>query len=149
MAVPESIVLDASAALDWFDPAGRGSYSESLRIAIYDKAVQPVAPFHFEYECAAVLTRWYRSKKITRALLDSAANQLAVLQMQLQAIPANTADLVALALKYRLTPFDAMYIHVAATEGAASATLDGGLIEACKSHKIKHWQTAGKVNSRS
>lgn len=149
MAVSETVVLDASVALDWFDPDGRGNYSETLRIAIYSEAVRSIAPFHFQYECAAVLMRWYRSKKITRELLDAAANQLAVLQIQMQMIPANTADLVALALKYRLTPFDAMYIHIAAAKGAALATLDGGLVEACKSHKLKHWQPAGKAGVRA
>ena len=57
MAASETVVLDASTVLDWFDHDGRGSYADSLRTAIYCEAIQPIAPFHFQYECATVLMR--------------------------------------------------------------------------------------------
>ncbi len=144
MAVTETVVLDASAALDWFNPAGTGSYSSELRAAIRSGAIEPVTPFHFDLECASVLTRWYRSKHITRAALESAVNQLTVMQTRVLAIPATPAELTTLALKYHLSPYDAMYFHIAVSEGASLATLDGGLIEACRSHKVRHWQAAVK-----
>lgn len=111
-----------------------------MRQAIDRNQIQPIAPAHFDHECAAVLMRWYRSNKITRARLEFACNQLAALQIQIHAYPSNAAELVALALRYRLTPFDAVYFDMAVTEAVPIATLDGGLMQAAKSFKIKYWQ---------
>lgn len=86
------------------------------------------------------------------AALESAVNQLTVMQIRLlaiPAIPATPAELTALALKYHLSPYDAMYFHIAVSEGASIATLDGGLITACKSHKVRHWQAAVKPRGPS
>lgn len=92
MAGPERVVIDASIALDWFDPSGRGAYATPVRQAIDEKQIQPIAPTHFDFECAAVLMRWYRSEKITRALLEFSSNQLAALQIQIHAYPSNAAE---------------------------------------------------------
>ena len=108
---------------------------------MHEKQIQPIAPMLFDLECAAVLMRWYRSEKIKRALLEFSSNQLAALQIQIHAYPSNTAELVALALRYRLPPFDAVYFDMAVTEVVPIATLDGGSAQAAKSFKQGRWKT--------
>lgn len=138
-----ALVLDANVAVDWFIPSGPGeAYSAGLVELALRGQVAFHVPLNFEVEVTGQLVRHHRSKpKLypVRWLKDSLA-ALDSLPIAQHALGLNFQVLGDLAMSYRLTSYDVQYFHLARMLELPIASRDRGIVSACGTWNVLHWQ---------
>jgi predicted nucleic acid-binding protein len=137
------LVLDANVALDWFLPSEIGSaYSNPLANEASQGKVRFHVPLHFDVEVCGQLVKSHRRKPepYSKKWLDTCLDTLDVLPVDTHAIGVNFRVLGDLARAYGLTVYDVPYFHLARMLEIPIASRDRGIIAACKSWHVVHWQ---------
>lgn len=130
------IALDASFALAWshLDEATSEIDSVMARVAVEGGIVPALWPI----EVANGLEMAVRRKRIDAAARDRVVANLHRLPITIEAIDPQRVwvDAAALAARYRLTVYDAVYFEVAVRRRLPFATLDKELIAAARAEKV-------------
>ncbi|MGH9590867.1 MAG: type II toxin-antitoxin system VapC family toxin [Terracidiphilus sp.] len=132
-----SLVLDSSVTAAWF-------YSEETTPAV--RQVQTAvaangawAPSLWKLEIANLLQMGVRRRRTDAAFRDAALADLALLPIQLDAETGRQAwgATLHLAVRHRLTLYDAAYLELAKRRGLPLATLDTDLRAAAHTEKVQ------------
>jgi len=128
-----AFVLDNSVTMRWCFENTSNAYAENIlqQLASGGSALAPVL---WRYEVAAVLAKAERSGTVSAV---KAADFLAALQAFDIVIDQDGTDRVLtevyrLAIAYRLTGYDAVYLELALRKNLPLATLDADLAQACR-----------------
>ncbi len=128
-----SLVIDASILAAWFldeksDPRVEAAFDTVARI-------ETLAPTLFFYEIRNALLVSERRNRITEAMSAAFLRDLGLLPIRLE--PAgDSASLMTLARKRKLTVYDAAYLELAKREGLPLATLDRALEKAAAAEGV-------------
>ncbi len=136
--MPLELVLDASVSLAWFlkETPDRAAYAASVSSAAADGAILHV-PLQWGIEVGHVLLREHRRKALTSARLHQALEDLDSFDIRMHLEPYTPQSIVALANKYHLQGYDALYFDLAKTLALPLATLDGGHEAAARVHGVE------------
>lgn len=138
------IVHDASVAVAWH-------VHQSPQLTRYAGAVSDLAetekvtfcvPPVWDYEVASTLTRLHRDQRngFTLVQLRHAVATLGRMNIDVHTFTSSVGEVVGLAMRYRLSGYDALYLDLADRLDAPLATYNKALIAACRQFKIKHYQ---------
>jgi predicted nucleic acid-binding protein len=132
------LVLDASVSLAWFlkESPDRAEYAASVSAAAASGAILHV-PMQWGIEVGHVLLREHRRRTLTNARLQQALEDLDSFDIRVHLEPHTPRSIVALANKYHLQGYDALYFDLARALGMPLATLDGGHEAAAKAHGVR------------
>jgi len=128
-----SLVIDASILAAWFldeksDPRVEAAFDTVARI-------ETLAPTLFFYEIRNALLVSERRNRITEAMSAAFLRDLGLLPIRLE--PAgDSASLMTLARRRKLTVYDAAYLELAKREGLPLATLDRALEKAAAAEGV-------------
>jgi predicted nucleic acid-binding protein len=130
-------VLDASVVLGAFLPDER--HEESIVLFFPKKDVAFHAPEIWRAETGNGLLMTTRRNRLSIASLDRVLEELSALVVTIDSLTGHHAwnDTMALALKHRLTLYDACYLELAKRLGAQLATLDGRLAAAAELEDVE------------
>lgn len=122
-------VIDASVTTCWLMP----DETDARATAAYDRLEETdaVAPAIWWFETRNVLVVNERRGRIDRAAVDRACKLLGELPVVIDREPDET-NLLRLALRHRLTIYDAAYLDLAIRRNAPLATLDDALSRAAE-----------------
>ena len=131
------LVLDASVSLAWFlkETPERAAYAAAVSGAAADGAILHV-PVQWGIEMGHVLLREQRRKVLKRGKLQQALEDLDSFDIRVHFELFTPRRVVALARRYHLQGYDALYFDLARTLGLPLATLDHGHRQAAKVHKV-------------
>ena len=134
----ERFVLDASVALEWFLPGGAhtSSYAADVLRSIESGELSPAVPELWHFELASALLAAKRDHRISAAKLRNAASQLTALQPETLSIQLTASQLIDAGGRYHLQGYDAVYFELARRLRAPIASLDGGIMAACRAHGV-------------
>ncbi len=123
-------VLDASVVAAWFLPDQRTASADRLLGETHQHRF--LAPHIFPVEVLNLLLTAERKARISAASTARAFTALWSLNLTVAEAgrPESVGELLTLAREDRLTAYDALYLQLAQTSGAALATRDGELISA-------------------
>lgn len=125
-----SFVLDASVSLTWFFEDEFSDYTRRVRAALM--AERAMAPWIWCVEVANGLVVAERRGRIEAAKVDRASTLLAALPVDVDTSAPNPSRLLEICRRHQRTAYDAVYLDLARREGYPLATVDAGLIQACK-----------------
>lgn len=129
------VVTDSSVMLSAFLDDEQEAYALWLRAQIREKAVQGIVPPLFFSETANGFLMACRRKRLDHLRLREILAELLVLPLTVTTIP-DPQTTVDLAEKHTLTFYDATYLHLAISERARLATLDGALARAAQLENV-------------
>jgi predicted nucleic acid-binding protein len=134
----ERFVLDASVALEWFLPGGAqaASYAAEVLRLIESGESSPAVPELWHFEMASALLVAKRDRRISATRLRNAAAQLMALQPETLSIQLTASQLIDVGTRYHLQGYDAVYFELARRLKAPIASLDGGIMAACRAHGV-------------
>jgi predicted nucleic acid-binding protein len=126
-------VLDASVVLTWCFPDENAGLAQHVAHR-FKQGDTALAPSFWPHEVLNALLAGEKRKRISKEMIRSFLDDLAVLPVTLEQIPAGIVfDRVqSLSRKHGLTAYDAAYLDLALENGLALATLDEALVRACK-----------------
>jgi predicted nucleic acid-binding protein len=126
-------VLDASVVLTWCFPDENSPVAQQVA-DLFKQGDTAVAPSFWPHEVLNALLAGEKRKRISREMIRSFLDDLAVLPVTLEQIPTEVVfdRIQSLSRKHVLTAYDAAYLDLALKNGLALATLDEALIRACK-----------------
>ena len=128
------IVIDASVALSWvFEDELDGLARESAERVTRETAVVPAI---FAAEITNALLSAARKKRIERADLESALRRMAQLPIKIDTAVLDLSLEVRLAIKHRLTIYDALYLALACRHGLPLLTRDDALGAAAVAERV-------------
>jgi len=129
-----NLVVDANVVLCWYllSPQRKQEYAKGVLRALLERDLQIAVPQTWDVEVGAVLLKRSRQKG-EGALRPDGLNQ-AVLSL------ATFEVHVGGAVRYGCSGYDALYLHTALKLNCPLATLDGGLIAACKRAGVEVFQ---------
>ena len=127
-------VIDCSVAVAWYLEDERTTYTDSILEAATSN-FKPVAPRIWAYELRNVLLTAVRRNRIT---LDHATNFLRVIERARIHLtdPVSYDRIVDLAVRHRLTYYDAAYLDLALREALPLASLDDALCNAARAADV-------------
>jgi predicted nucleic acid-binding protein len=129
----KAFVLDASLALEWF--AANASKAALAKRALLDDHVA-VVPHLWRYEVMNAVTTWQRRGSISSA--ESVWILSEVIRLPYAIVDeGDPTSIVSLAAAYRLSAYDASYLHVAMITGEPIATLDVALRKAARTAGVQ------------
>ena len=127
-----SMVIDASVTAAWFlvDEITPEHQRLLERVEMEEASV----PAHWHLEVASCLINAARRGRIAEASVPMALVELSTLPVHVDALTGHYAweRTTQLALKHRLTPYDAAYLELASRMGLPLATLDVALARAAR-----------------
>ena len=128
-----NFVVDASVAAAWFlsDETNERTHSILMRLETW----RALVPTLFWFEITNTLLFGLRHSRIELAGVEDALVALRSLPIDSDSQPSD-ADILHLAVKHRLTAYDASYLAIAIREHIPLATLDNALAAAAKSESI-------------
>jgi len=131
-------VLDASVCLAWFLEASPDQKQHAGKIAelIMNGAV-PAIPALFVYEVGSRLVKAQRAKEISQTKLTQVLRHLEQIPHDVHHTSIGASDVVQRAKDYNLSGYDAIYFDLAINLGVPIATVDKGILSACKRFKHK------------
>ena len=121
-------VLDNSVVSGWFIQNQATSYSEAIAVRLQDD--RAVVPALWELEFSNVLRTACLRKAMTAQAAQSVIAQIVSLPIAVDRHPVPPSELLALALRFGLTTYDAAYLELALRLQLPIATLDAPLREA-------------------
>ena len=133
-----ALVLDASTAISWCLEETQTPYANAVLNSISDGAAVHV-PHIWPLEVTNALVKAMRRREITREELFQYVRQLAFLPVQVdldQVFERTFNEVLALALRYQLTSYDAAYLELAHRRGFPLAASDGNLLQAARAIKV-------------
>jgi predicted nucleic acid-binding protein len=127
-------VLDNSVTMRWCFDGGSNDYADDILRQLESQARAAVVPVLWRYEVSAVLARaqvrdLLPAPRAAEFLEDLAALNITV---DLDGIQRILAEVHAIAIRYRLTAYDASYLELALRRDLPIATLDAELRDACR-----------------
>ena len=127
-----ALVLDVSIAAKWYLPDEQSRYADAL----LDRVVSEGAfvPALFRWEIESVLVSAERASRIQADDVDAALDSLRDLPivLKLRGDRFFSGNEVRLARHYDLTPYDAAYLSLAASQNIPLATFDDALAYAAR-----------------
>lgn len=134
----ERFVLDASVALAWFldESSANKRYASDILDRI-NAGAEVLVPEHWHYEVGSVLVRVYRDRALSRSRLGAAVALLDAMTIRTVTMGIRASTVIALAQRYHLQGYDALYFHLAVTRALPIATIEGGLRTACAAHAVE------------
>lgn len=137
-----ALVLDASVSVAWFlkDTADRAAYAANVAELAAGGTVLHV-PGQWGLEMGHVLLREHRRGTFRKTRLNQALADLEALDIRVHLEPYSARQIVALAERYNLQGYDALYFDLARALSLPLATLDDGQREAAKVHGVKLLQS--------
>lgn len=137
----QAFVLDASVAIDWYFPDRRANteYARQVLSYIIETAADVYVPDIFNMEVAQFLTvkRRTPAAKFGASALRAAFDRLDAIGLRVIARPLTYRDIYAAAESFHVQAKDAPYISLAQLMALPLATLDKGLISACRNHDVE------------
>lgn len=121
-------VIDNSVVCGWLFESQSTDYSR--RVATLLRTRSAVAPALLRLEYANVLRTACRRGHFVAQQAQAALRELARLPIDIDASPVDGAALLALALRFDLTAYDAAYLDLALRRQLPIATQDGALAAA-------------------
>ncbi len=130
------IVIDASAALAWTLKSQRTVAS----LAFLSRAAEDIfiSPFVFPWETRNVMLRLLHRGRLTRIDYDEAVAGLGQYAIQIET-PFAAEQVELLALREKLSLFDAAYLSLALGRGLSLASRDDGLLAAAERSGVRIW----------
>ena len=135
--------VDASVALAWYlpDTDANYHYARAVRLAQWRGQISPAVPDFWSAEIAYRLLKASRSKPSPLVIpLDEAAAALDRFPRNTYATPQSVTEIAALAQRYQLQGWDALYFDIAVRHRSMLATLDGGLKTAARRFGVALWE---------
>ena len=126
-------VLDASVVLTWCFPDENADLAQHVAHR-FKQGDTALAPSFWPHEVLNALLAREKRKRISKEMIQSFLDDLAVLPVTLEQIPAGIVfdRIQSLSRKHGLTAYDAAYLDLALENGLALATWDEALVRACK-----------------
>ncbi|HQY40052.1 MAG TPA: type II toxin-antitoxin system VapC family toxin [Giesbergeria sp.] len=124
------MVLDNSVVCGWLLENQATPYSDAIAQRLQDD--QAVAPPLLRLEYANVLRTACKRGRLTAQQAQDAIAQLAELPVEIDAELPDAAQLLALALRYDLSSYDATYLDLALRRQLPVATQDVALAQAAR-----------------
>jgi predicted nucleic acid-binding protein len=135
-------VFDCSIISSWLLPDEENHISEDImKKFLLQESPIIKAPCIFYIEIMNVLQVAYRRQRIDKNLKESILQsimQLPVIIDNAGMIPSYFPDIAALATKYQLSSYDALYLELAIRQNIPLITLDKALRQAAKSENVLH-----------
>jgi len=120
-----NFVLDACTALSWSFEDERNEYAEQVKASLVDSTAW--VPRIWVAEIANGIVTATRRQRIdatkTAAILDA----LVRLPIEVHELEVGASELADLSLRFMLSAYDALYLHLAHRSGLPLASLDGRL----------------------
>jgi predicted nucleic acid-binding protein len=126
-------VVDASLLAAWLLPDEASAGSDALFARVEKEGL--LAPDLLRHEVRSVLVNAVRRKRVTPDHISWALRRLEQLPIRF-AGAGDDRDVIALAERHALTPYDAVYLWLAREESVPLATFDRRLREAAKAEGI-------------
>lgn len=123
-------VLDNSVVSGWLLDNQATAYTDAIARRLQeDRAVAPVL---LRLEYANVLRTACKRSRMNAQQAQAAIGHLAALPVEIDADPPDAAQVLALALQYDLSSYDAAYLHLALRRQCPVATQDAALAQAAR-----------------
>ncbi len=139
-------VLDASVALAWFIKGSpeQAAYARSVAMTLADPETLCVVPALWHTEVGATLLKSRRNPaaKFSASKLKMALAELDQLSLETHSVAVTSAMVVGWGERFHVQGYDAHYFELAYRLGLPLATLDAGLIAACNTFNVQHFQPA-------
>jgi predicted nucleic acid-binding protein len=130
-------VVDASVVLTWCFPDENTVMA--ARVAHrFRQGDTALAPSFWPHEVLNALLAGEKRKRISGAIIQTFLRDLTALPVALEQVPAGIVfdRIQSVSREYRLTAYDAAYLHLALERRLELATLDEALIRACKNTRV-------------
>jgi predicted nucleic acid-binding protein len=130
-----TLVLDASAALAWIFERADAAEAAHSKAVLKDLKHRPVfVPILWHIEVLNALVVAQRRGVVSTSKAVDFLTKLNRLPIQTDeiAVPSRKAPIFTLATQYGLSAYDATYLELALRIGAALATFDKKLMQACR-----------------
>jgi predicted nucleic acid-binding protein len=127
-------VLDNSVTMRWCFDAGAHAYADQVLEQLETQRGTAYVPVLWRYEVSAVLVRAEIRGVLAASKAAEFLNRLAALDIRIDVENAARVltDVRGLAIRHRLTSYDAAYLELALRRNLPMATLDEELLAACK-----------------
>lgn len=125
-----SLVLDNSVVCGWLFADQSTPYSEAIARCLHEQ--RAVAPPLLRLEYANVLRSACKRNRLSAQQAQEAIAKLAALPVEIDHEPPDAGQLLALALRYDLTSYDATYLDLALRRQLPIATQDDALAQAAR-----------------
>ncbi len=126
-------MVDASVILSWCFPDEHSEVAEKVA-GMFREGARAVAPSFFPHEIVNALLFAEKRKRVSRQMVQSFLDDVRILPVDLRSLELGDAvrKIHLCAVEYGLTAYDAAYLTIAIDESLPLATIDNGLIRACK-----------------
>jgi len=121
------VVIDASMAATWVFPDERSDLGDSILCEV--EGLRRITSGVFWYEYRNILVSNYKRNRLTEADIPKFLLEVEALEIEEYDL-RNHARIISLALKHKLSAYDAAYLALAVQEGAILATNDRQLAQA-------------------
>jgi predicted nucleic acid-binding protein len=130
-------VIDASIVLSWCFPDENAALAQHVA-DMFKQGDSALAPSFWPHEVLNALLAGEKRKRISREMAGSFLEDLAVLPIFLQELPAKIVfhRIQSLSREHGLTAYDAAYLDLALDSGIPLATLDEDLLRACNKANV-------------
>lgn len=139
MADSPLFVVDCAVSVGWLFDAQADAYTEAALNAL--KTGSALAPRWWPVEMLNVLLSLERRGKLAPGQSVQLLRHLQHLPVRLRESSASVFELHALALRYKLSSYDALYLEAALATGHPLATRDKSLQKAAQESGVGVWQT--------
>ena len=131
-------VLDASVVLAWCFPDENAAAAQRVA-GMFRQGDTAVAPSFWPHEVLNALLAGEKRKRISKELVRSFLDDLAMLPIVLEQLPAGGVfgRIQRLSREHSLTAYDAAYLDLALDSGLPLATLDEDLVRASKKARVR------------
>lgn len=132
-----AFVVDCSVAIAWLFQEQADDATEAALDALLQSSA--LAPRWWSIEVLNVLLALERRNRLPAAKAVAALRHLQTLPIRLRETQASLFELHALACRYRLTSYDALYLDAALATGLPLATRDAALRQAAIESGVGVW----------
>lgn len=137
VADPAVFVVDCSVSIAWLFEAQADAYTEAALDAL--PGAFGVAPRWWQVEVLNVLLSLERRGRLLPGKAVETLRHLQSLPIRLRESTSSIFELHALALRYQLTSYDALYLEAALAMGLPLATRDKALQQAAQESGVGVW----------
>jgi predicted nucleic acid-binding protein len=130
-------VVDASVVLTWCFPDENSPFADKIAEK-FRQGDSALAPSFWPHEVLNGLLVGEKRKRISQVQAKTFLSDLATLPVELRFLAGKDVfdHVQAISRRYALTAYDAAYFHLAEVSGLPLATLDEGLLKACRAASV-------------
>ena len=132
--LPDAFVIDCSVCLAWYIGDESSAFCDRLGLAVHGSEVW--VPTLWRAELITALINAERRKRLTADQRKAIVENAAGLPLRTDHDVPSIVELNALASRYELTPYDAIYFELARRRSVALATLDVALVRAARKARV-------------